>query len=96
MLTRQQYLEKLEKLIQAIYKCGAVHRETLYVTDWVEGMFVWLGDVELFELRGHPEAKRCYAWREGGTGEKGEKWLAILELPPVNSPLAAVKSSRER
>ena len=38
---------------------------------------------------GHPKAKRAYAW----TYRKGDqnKTIAVLEIPPVDSPESAVK-----
>jgi hypothetical protein len=38
---------------------------------------------------GHPKAKRAYAWtyREGDQN----KTIAVLEIPPVDSPESAVK-----
>ena len=55
------------------------------------GQTVWDGVVELFELTGHPQAKRCYAWSFIDNGEP--RYVAVLELPPVNSPRAAVQAA---
>jgi len=55
------------------------------------GMRAWQGDVEVFAIRGHPKAKRAYAWaHESG---KGKRLVAVLELPPVSSPETAVRAS---
>jgi len=51
------------------------------------GKTLWRGDVEVFELTGHPKAKRCYAWSYG----EPEEFITILELPPMDSALSAVK-----
>jgi hypothetical protein len=52
-----------------------------------EGKTVWRGDVECFDLTGHPKAERCYGWSFG----EPEEFITILELPPVQSPQDAVK-----
>ena len=53
----------------------------------------WSGNVEIFNIRGHPTAKRCYAWSHAvGSGGRGKRFLAVLELPPVDSPQTAVKA----
>jgi hypothetical protein len=41
------------------------------------------------DLIGHPNAKRVYAWtyRDGAQN----KTVAVLEIPPVDSPQSAVK-----
>jgi hypothetical protein len=44
-----------------------------------------------FDLVGHPQAKRAYAW----TYHDGDqsKTIAVLEIPPVNCPQSAVKAA---
>lgn len=45
--------------------------------------------MEVFDLIGHPKAKRAYVWQyEEG---KETKTVAVLEIPPVDSPQTAVK-----
>lgn len=55
---------------------------------------MWNGVVEVFEITGHPKAKRCYAWahREGDEDER-TRYVAVLEIPPVESPRTAVQAS---
>ena len=61
-----------------------------------QGKTVWEGDVEVFDLIGHPKAKRCYAWAYDV--ETGSRTLAVLELPPryvTNHGLNTPESGRE-
>ena len=51
------------------------------------GKTIWKGNVEVFDLTGHPKAKRCYGWTYG----EPEQFITILELPPVDSAKSAVK-----
>jgi hypothetical protein len=51
----------------------------------------WEGIVEVFNIVGHPEAKRCYAWSYKGDG--GDQFVTVLEIPPVDSPNTAVRVS---
>jgi hypothetical protein len=51
----------------------------------------WEGVVEVFNLTGHPKAKRCYAWSY--QGNKEEQFVTVLEIPPVVSPQTAVRAS---
>jgi len=53
---------------------------------------VWEGEVEVFNVTGHPRAKRAYAWSQD-QGTPQEKFTAALETPPVKSALDAVKMS---
>jgi hypothetical protein len=54
-----------------------------------QGRTAWQGAVEVFDLLCHQKAKRAYAWQY----EDGEetKSVAVLEIPPVDSPQSAVK-----
>ena len=80
--------------VQQLHNCGAAWRESVPVTDIFQGKTLWKGDVEVFDLTGHPKAKRCYGWshpeNDDGTGER---FVAVLEIPPVDSPQTAVKIS---
>jgi hypothetical protein len=51
------------------------------------GKTIWEGHVEVFDLDGHPKAKRCYGWTYG----ESEEFITILELPPVTDAQSAVK-----
>src|SRR5205809_923180 len=68
---------------------------------WVEAVPVSLrfreqpdfrGTVHVFDLAGHAEAKRAYAWvTVGPRGERGP--MAVLHVGVVESPEAAVRAS---
>jgi len=58
------------------------------------GQTIWRGEVEVFDLTGHPKAKRAYGWSHPEAPDnKGERFVAVLEIPPVTSPETAVKAS---
>jgi hypothetical protein len=64
------------------------------VTESFQGQIVWQGEVEVFNLRGHPKAKICYAWAHAtGEDDQGKRYVAVLELPPVDSAQTAVKAA---
>lgn len=56
------------------------------------GETVWQGEVEVYDLTGNRKANRAYAWshREGEKDE-GERFVAVLEIPPVDSARRAVQ-----
>ena len=70
-----------------LHNCGAAWRETAPVHEVFRGQTVWDGEVEVFDLTGHPKAKRCHGWRYGDP----EQFITILELPPVTDAYSAVK-----
>jgi hypothetical protein len=81
----------LQAAVQGLHKCGAIHSETVSVHEQFQGRSLWQGNVEVFDLYGHPKAKRCFAWVQPNSG-KGTRYVALLNFWPVTSPQAAVKA----
>jgi hypothetical protein len=75
-----------------LHNCGAIWRETVPIHEVFQDKTLWQGDVEVFDLSGHPKAKRAYGWSHPENADgTGERFVAVLEIPPVNSPETAVK-----
>ena len=88
-MVKKQYLLRLLYAIEALHKCRAEWVETVPVTETFLGQTVWDGEVEIYNLEGHPKAKRCYGWAHA-KGD-GERFVTVLEIPPADSPQNAVK-----
>jgi len=86
--------ETLTEVVKRLHGCDAKFIESVEVVETFRGQTVWVGSVSVYDLAGHPQAKRCYAWnnKEGGD-DKQTRFVAVLELPPVNSPLTAVRAA---
>ena len=94
MANRQDYLARLQVAIEHLHGCGAEWRKTIWVEEVFKGSTLWKGEVEVFVLCGHDKAKVCYGWSHPeGPDDKGERFITVLEIPPVNSPETAVKMS---
>jgi hypothetical protein len=79
-------------MVEHLHNCGAVHCATVPVHEVFRGQTVWKGYVEVFDLTGHPKAKRAYGWSHAdGKDDLDEKFVTVLEIPPVESPQTAVK-----
>ena len=72
-----------------MHGCESRHIVSKPVREVFQGQTAWEGIVEEFALTGHPKATTCYAWsyRDGDLMRS----VAVLELPPVDSPETAVK-----
>jgi hypothetical protein len=82
-------LQSLESVIKEMHDCDAVHVASEEVHELFQGLTAWQGTVEIFDLIGHPKARRAYAWQyEEG---KETKTVTVLEIPRVDSPQTAVK-----
>jgi hypothetical protein len=86
-VNKKEYIERLQMVVQQLHNCTATYRETVPVHETFHGKTLWHGDVEVFDLQGHPKATRCYGW----THSEPEEFMTILELPPVNTAQSAVK-----
>jgi hypothetical protein len=90
--SKQDYLARVMVAVTHLHKCGATYSKTVPVHEVFRGETVWQGDVEVFDLHGHPKAKRCYAWsHRQGENDEGERFVAVLEVPPVVSAETAVR-----
>jgi hypothetical protein len=69
--------------------CESLHIESVPVKEAFDGQIAWEGSVEVFELIGHPKASRAYGWNDRDGEET--KAVAVLGIPPVNSPQTAIK-----
>src|SRR5262245_8547131 len=84
--------ETLTEAVERIYGCKARHLRSAEVCKMSAGQAIWEGIVEVFELIGHPEAKKCYAWNHW-VDQEGEhnRVMTVLGIPPVDSPSVAVR-----
>lgn len=78
-----------QRAILAVHGATARHVESVPVREVFNKLVAWEGVVEVYEITGHPKAKRCYAWTYEDAGKR--KTVAVLELPPVDSAETAVK-----
>lgn len=85
------YIDELQDAIRDLHGSESSHVSTINVIETFQGRTVWQGDVELFALHSHPKAKRCYAWAH--ETDKGKRYVAVLELPPVDSAQKAVRAA---
>ena len=72
-----------------MHSCKAKHEISIPIVEIFGSDSIGEGVVESFALSGHPKAKRCYAWRFLENDEP--HYIAVLEIPPVDSPQSAVK-----
>ena len=92
VVNRQDYLARLQVAVSQLHNCGATWRESVPVHEVFLGETVWKGEVEVYDLTGHPKANRAYAWsHREGKNDEGERFVAVLEIPPVDSAQKAVQ-----
>ena len=91
MANKTEYIEDLQAVIGKMHGCGSTHVESVPVHEVFRGQTVWQGVIDVFDLTGHPKAKRCYAW--GFKDGNETRYVAVLEIPPVESAVAALRAA---
>jgi hypothetical protein len=91
VVANSEYIERIKQVIFHLHGSDSTHVKTVPVHEVFKGQTVWQGEVEVFDLLNHPKAKRCYAW--SADKKDKEKFTTVLEIPPVDSPVTAVRVS---
>ena len=85
--------DQLKQAVEHMHYCSARLVQSIPVRLTHEGAVEWEGVVHVFELSGHPKAKKAYVWSSPTKGSDKRRFFAVLQLPPVTSPLAAVRTA---
>jgi hypothetical protein len=71
----------------------ATFAQAVPVREAFEGAPVWEGVVHVFELAGNDKATRAFAWSSPIDGSVSRRIYAVLAIPPINSPVEAVRAA---
>lgn len=83
---------KVKTAVERMLDCSASFVEEVTVVEQLGDQTVWSGTVSVFEIEGHPEATKAYAWSSTIEGSTKRRHYAVLHVPPVTSPQAAVRA----
>jgi hypothetical protein len=87
-------IEELQSVIRELHGAEATHRESVPIKEVFQGQTVWDGVVEVFDLHGHPNTHRAYAWSHATDNPKHPKrHVTVLHIPPAISPRTAVQTA---
>jgi hypothetical protein len=84
---------ELKRAVERVHGGTATLAQSVPVREIFEGKPVWEGVVHVFDLAGHPNATRAYAWSSPIEGSTKRRFFAVLHQPPVDSPQAAVRAA---
>jgi hypothetical protein len=99
---RETNIPALQDAIRHVHGCESTFVETVVVEERSEpkpspewhftSYTIWCGEVCVFDLVGHAEVKRAYAWSRPVPGTD-RRWFAVVpHLGPVVSPATAVRA----
>ncbi len=81
-------IQEHQRAILAAHGCITRHLKAVGVRTVSKGLVTWDGVVDVYEIEGHQEAQRCYAWSY--VEDRQIKTVTVLEIPPMDSPETAV------
>jgi predicted sulfurtransferase len=85
-------IHELKETVERLHGGTATYVETVSVKEVFNDKVVWQGDVEVFDLENNPKATRAYAWMHSLDDTEAKRHVAVLHVPPIDSPQAAVKA----
>ncbi len=83
----------LKSAIEAQHGGVATFKESVSIKESYGGATVWEGVVHVFDLVGHPVAKRAYAWSSPIEGGFKRRYFAVLHVPPITGPQDVVRAA---
>jgi hypothetical protein len=84
---------ELKEAVESQHGCMATLAQSVPVKETFGGKTVWEGVVHVFKLIGHPKAKQAYAWSSPIDGSDKRRFFAVLHVPPITSPVEAVRAA---
>jgi len=85
--------DQLKAAIESQHGGTATLAQSVPVAERHGGLKVWEGVVHIFDLAGNSKASRAYAWSSPVEGSEKRRFFAVLHIPPIDSPLAAVRAA---
>lgn len=86
-------IDQLKEAVERMHGCTAKLADTVYVSETFQDKVVWQGIVHVFNIKGNPLAKKCYAWSSPIEGSSKRRFFAVLHTPPIKSAQDAVKAA---
>jgi hypothetical protein len=88
------YIKELQDVIWKLHGVASRHVGTVPIKEVFGGETVWDGNVEVFDLHGHPKTTRAYAWaHDTGDPHNPRRQVTVLHIPPLVSAALAVKAA---
>lgn len=85
--------QELIYAVESQHSCRATLAQTVPVRETFRGQPVWDGVVHVFDLEGHPQATRAYAWSSEIEGSTKRRYYAVLGIGAIKTPLDAVRAA---
>jgi hypothetical protein len=75
--------------IEALHRVKATYEGCLFLNEKLNDEIVWKGQVDVFSVEGHLEAKRAFGWEETEDGLR--HYRIELAIPPITTAREAIR-----
>jgi hypothetical protein len=86
-------IDQLKQAVESQHGGKATLVQSIPVREKFQGATVWEGLVHVFDLADNPKATRAYTWSSPIEGSTSRRFFAVLHIPPIDSPFAAVRAA---
>jgi hypothetical protein len=83
----------LKDVVESQHGGHATPVQSVPVKETHNDQTVWEGVVHVFDLAGHPQATRAYAWSSPIEGSEKRRFFAVLQMGAIKSPADAVRAA---
>jgi hypothetical protein len=88
--------DRLKRVVETQHGCTATLLQSVPVKEAFDDAPVWEGVVHVFQIDGHPQARRAYAWSSPIEGSDKRRLFAVLHTGAIKSPQDAVRAAITR
>jgi hypothetical protein len=86
-------VDLLAKVIESQHGAKGVFHQSVRVVKWNGSSTSWDGMVHVFNLTGHPTARRAYAWSSPVLGSQNIRYFAVLQGGRIRTPNDAARAA---
>jgi hypothetical protein len=86
-------IDLLTQVIESQHGAKGVFHQSVRVAKWSGHSSSWDGMVHVFNITGHPTARRAYAWSSPIAGSQSSRYFAVLQGGRIKTPHDAAKAA---
>jgi hypothetical protein len=85
--------DELKNAVERTHGGTATLVQSIPIRETFGDEIVWQGVVHVFDLAGHPTAKRAFAWSSPVEDSDKRRFFAVLQMGAIKSPVDAVRAA---
>jgi hypothetical protein len=86
-------IDLLSQVIETQHGAKSVFHQSVRVAKWNGSASSWDGMVHVFNISGHPTARRAFAWSSPVAGSQGLRYFAVLQGGRIKTPSDAARAA---